>query len=54
MFFDPLYLCRQVGYLNKKKDDTYIALRDTDNGEYIINGGFVVSMFSKSVQGVET
>ena len=36
--------------MNKRKDDTYIALRDTETGEYIINGGFVVSMFTKSVQ----
>jgi len=41
---------RQDGYADKKKDDTYIALRDTDTGDYIINGGFVVSMFTKSVQ----
>ena len=42
--------CRQDGYFNRRKDDNYIALRDTETGEYIINGGFVVSMFSKSVQ----
>ena len=44
-------MCRQVGHLGRRKDDNYIALRDIDTGEYIINGGFVVSMFSKTVQG---
>jgi hypothetical protein len=36
--------------MGRRKDDNYIALRDVDTGEYLINGGFVVSMFSKTIQ----
>ena len=32
------------------QDDNYIAVRDVDTGEYMMNGGFVVSMFQKSIQ----
>ena len=32
------------------QDDNYIAVRDVDSGEYMMNGGFVVSMFQKSIQ----
>ena len=41
---------RQKGFLGKKKDDNYIAVRDVDTGEYLINGGFILSMFKKSIQ----
>ena len=27
------------------KDDNYIAVRDSDTGRYLINGGFILSMF---------
>jgi hypothetical protein len=46
-----VHIYRQVGHLGRRKDDNYIALREIDTGEYLINGGFVVSMFSKTVQG---
>ena len=41
---------RQYGYRRNKNDDTYIALRDVDTGEYILNGDFVMSMFRKTIQ----
>jgi hypothetical protein len=41
---------RQYGYGRVSNDDTYIALRDTDTGEYLLNGDFVMSMFSKAIQ----
>ena len=44
-----LYL-RNCGVLRNNNDDTYIALRDVDTGEYILNGDFVMSMFRKTIQ----
>ena len=41
---------RQYGYHRNSNDDTYIALRDIDTGEYILNGDFVMSMFRKTIQ----
>ena len=41
---------RQYGYRRNSNDDTYIALRDVDTGEYILNGDFVMSMFRKTIQ----
>ena len=41
---------RQYGYRRNNNDDTYIALRDVDTGEYILNGDFVMSMFRKTIQ----
>ena len=41
---------RQNGYGGRKKDDNYIAVRDVDTGEYLMNGGFILSMFKKSIQ----
>ena len=41
---------RQYGYRRNSNDDTYIALRDVDTGEYILNGDFVMSMFHKTIQ----
>jgi len=41
---------RQYGYGANSNDDTYIALRDVDNGEYLLNGDFVMSMFRKTIQ----
>ena len=32
------------------QDNNYIAVKDVDTGEYMMNGGFVVSMFQKSIQ----
>ena len=41
---------RQNGHGGRKKDDNYIAVRDVDTGEYLMNGGFILSMFKKSIQ----
>ncbi len=41
---------RQYGFGRNSNDDTYIALRDVDSGEYILNGDFVMSMFRKTIQ----
>ena len=41
---------RQRGFQGRRKDDNYIAVRDVDTGEYLINGGFILSMFKKSIQ----
>ena len=41
---------RQNGHSGSKKDDNYIAVRDVDTGEYLMNGGFILSMFKKSIQ----
>ena len=41
---------QQHGYRFNSKDDTYIALKDVDTGEYILNGDFVMSMFRKTIQ----
>ena len=41
---------RQYGFDDNSNDDTYIALRDVDTGEYILNGAFVMSMFRKTIQ----
>ena len=35
---------------NPLQDNNYIAVKDVDTGEYMMNGGFVVSMFQKSIQ----
>ena len=40
---------QQNGHSGKKKDDNYIAVRDVDTGEYLVNGGFILSMFKKSI-----
>ncbi len=41
---------RQYSFGRNSNDDTYIALRDVDTGEYILNGDFVMSMFKKTIQ----
>ena len=41
---------RQYGFDHKSTDDTYIALRDVDSREYVLNGDFVMSMFQKTIQ----
>ena len=41
---------RQHGFGRNSNDDTYIALRDVESGEYILNGDFVMSMFRKTIQ----
>ena len=33
----------------RRKDDNYIAVRDGGTGEYLVNGGFILSMFKKSI-----
>ena len=43
-------LVAQFKTLMCPQDDNYIAVRDVDTGEYMMNGGFVVSMFQKSIQ----
>ncbi len=41
--------CRQYGFGRNSNDDTYIALRDVETGEYLLNGDFVMSMFGKTI-----
>ncbi len=41
---------RQYAFGQNSNDDTYIALRDVDTGDYILNGDFVMSMFRKTIQ----
>ena len=41
---------RQNGYSGRKKDDNYIAVRNVETGDYLMNGGFILSMFKKSIQ----
>jgi len=41
---------RQYAFGANSNDDTYIALRDVDTGEYLLNGDFVMSMFRKTIQ----
>ena len=41
---------QQHGYRYNSKDDTYIALRDVDTNQYILNGDFIMSMFRKTIQ----
>ena len=43
-------LIQQHGYRGLSKDDNYIAVKDVDTGEYLMNGDFVVSMFQKTIQ----
>ncbi|XP_078678214.1 A disintegrin and metalloproteinase with thrombospondin motifs 9-like isoform X2 [Branchiostoma floridae x Branchiostoma belcheri] len=40
---------RQHGYYGRVDDDNYLALRRS-NGEYILNGNFVVSMFKREIR----
>ncbi|XP_050424208.1 A disintegrin and metalloproteinase with thrombospondin motifs 9-like isoform X2 [Adelges cooleyi] len=40
---------RQHGYHGSSKDDNYLALMDSTTGEYILNGNYVLSMFSKVI-----
>ena len=40
---------QQNGYSGRKKDDNYIAVRDAENGHYLLNGDFILSMYSKSI-----
>ncbi|XP_050542210.1 A disintegrin and metalloproteinase with thrombospondin motifs 20-like isoform X1 [Daktulosphaira vitifoliae] len=40
---------RQHGYHGSSKDDNYLALVDSTTGEYILNGNYVLSMFSKII-----
>ncbi|XP_037091736.1 A disintegrin and metalloproteinase with thrombospondin motifs 9-like isoform X1 [Pollicipes pollicipes] len=41
---------RQMSHDDTSRDDNYLALMDPDDGEYILNGNFVVSMFKKVMQ----
>ena len=41
---------RQHGFRYNSKDDNYIALKDVDTDQYILNGDFVMSMFRKTIQ----
>ena len=36
---------RQRGWQGLTRDDNYIAVRDSETGEYLINGGFILSMY---------
>lgn len=41
---------RQHGFRRSSNDDTFIALKDSLSGEYLLNGDFVLSMFRKVIQ----
>lgn len=41
---------RQKGFQESNRDDNYLALRDPQTQEYLLNGNFVVSMFQKTIQ----
>ena len=40
----------QTSWSGTARDDNYIAVRDSQSGEYLINGGFVLSMYSSHIQ----
>ncbi|XP_029103687.1 A disintegrin and metalloproteinase with thrombospondin motifs 9 isoform X2 [Scleropages formosus] len=40
---------RQHSYLGKPEDDNYLAISNS-RGEYLLNGGFVVSMFKREIK----
>ena len=40
----------QTSWSGSAMDDNYIAVRDSQTGEYLINGGFVLSMYSSQIQ----
>ncbi|VVC45349.1 Peptidase M12B, ADAM-TS,Metallopeptidase, catalytic domain,ADAM-TS Spacer 1,Peptidase M12B, partial [Cinara cedri] len=40
---------RQHGYNGSSKDDNYLALVDSNTGEYILNGEYVLSTFNKII-----
>ncbi|BES98774.1 a disintegrin and metalloproteinase with thrombospondin motifs [Nesidiocoris tenuis] len=40
---------RQYAYNETVEDNNYIALMDSDSGEYILNGNFIITMFKKLI-----
>ena len=40
---------RQRGWSGLVRDDNYIAVRDSLTGEYLINGGFILSMYKSHI-----
>ena len=40
---------RQRGWSGLVRDDNYIAVRDSLSGEYLINGGFILSMYKSHI-----
>ena len=40
---------RQRGWQGLARDDNYIAVRDSETGEYLINGGFILSMYQRHI-----
>ena len=40
---------RQRGWSGYSRDDNYIAIRDSETGEYLINGGFILSMYKSHI-----
>ena len=40
---------RQRGWRGLARDDNYIAVRDSVTGEYLINGGFILSMYKSHI-----
>lgn len=40
---------RQRGYNGSSKDDNYLALVDSVTGEYVLNGNYVLSTYSKVI-----
>ena len=40
---------RQKGWKGLSRDDNYIAVRDSLTGEYLINGGFILSMYKSHI-----
>ena len=40
---------RQRGWKELSRDDNYIAIRDSQTGDYLINGGFILSMYKSHI-----
>ena len=41
---------RQKGWRGLSRDDNYIAVKDSLSGKYLINGGFILSMYKSHIQ----